>query len=106
MKATIKAAMQAGVEVDKEKFISECCLNFGAGRRYIIEYLKDLINSDFIVEKDGKLYTPEALKIDTLLDNSQSASNQGSAAQQGGTEDNTSKGEPMTTLTAAQPEKK
>jgi len=83
MKSTIKAAMQAGAEVNKEKFISECCLNFGAGRRYIIEYIKDLINSNFIVEKDGKLFTPEALKIDAVLNNSPAVANQRSAEPSG-----------------------
>ena len=87
MKSTIKAAMQAGVEVDKEKFISECCLNFGAGRRYVLEYFKDLLNSNFIVEKDGKLFTPEALKIENMLqsskDNSPAAPNQRSAEPSG-----------------------
>ena len=79
--------MQAGTEVDKEKFISECCLNFGAGRRYVLEYFKDLINSNFIVEKDGLLYTPEALKIENMLqsskDNSPAAPNQRSAEPSG-----------------------
>lgn len=96
IKATINAAMRASAEVDKEKFISQCCLNFGAGRRYIIEYLKDLFNSNFIVEKEGKLYTPEALKIDAMLNNSPSAPHQRRAAPAG--QDTT--GEPMTSPTA------
>ena len=87
MKSNIKAAMLAGAELDKDKFISECCLNFGAGRRYVLEYLRDLINSNFIVEKDGKLYTPEALKIENMLqsskDNSPAVPNQRSAEPSG-----------------------
>lgn len=67
MKSSIESAMKAGRIIDEEKFISECCLNFGAGRRYVLEYLKDLENEGFIIIKDDQIWTPAALEAERIL---------------------------------------
>jgi len=72
MKASIEATIKAGLIVDEEKFISECCLNFGAGRRYVLEYLRDLENTNFLIRKAGEIWTPEALRADEILNHVES----------------------------------
>jgi len=67
IKNSVEAAMKAGLVVVEDKLVSECCLNFGAGRRYVLEYLKDLENTGFIVRKDGKVWTPEALRVEEII---------------------------------------
>lgn len=68
MRESISAAMKAGANIDEKKFISECCLNFGAGRRYVLEYLHDLENTGFLVCADGKIFTKESFDIENKLD--------------------------------------
>ena len=36
---TIRKAFSADVDIDKEKLINECCLNWGMSRRTVLEYL-------------------------------------------------------------------
>lgn len=64
IKDTVLAAMKAGLTIDEEKLISECCMNFGTGRRTILEYLKDLENIKLIIRKDKKIWTLEAYTED------------------------------------------
>lgn len=67
IKKTIEAAMRAGKIVDEKKLISECCLSFGNGNRYVKEYLRDLENTGFLIRKDGKIWTALALEAEEII---------------------------------------
>ena len=42
IKAMLEKSFKAGREVDKEKLIATCCLDYGLSRRTVLEYLKVL----------------------------------------------------------------
>ena len=55
----IKASSLQGKAVEEGKLIAECCLKFGAGKRYVLEYLENLELAGKIVRAAGMLLTPE-----------------------------------------------
>jgi len=65
--ARVDFAMREGLTIDEEKLISEACLFFGAGRRYVKEYLKDLEGANKIVRIDGKIWTPAHYEAEQIL---------------------------------------
>lgn len=65
--ARVKAAMNQGKIVDEEKLVSEFCLYFGAGRRYALEYLKDLEITNRIKRIAGEIWTPEHYDAQEIL---------------------------------------
>jgi len=65
--ARIDVAMRGGYTVNEEKLMAEACLFFGAGRRYIKEYLKDLEGANKIVRIDGKIWTPAHYEAENIL---------------------------------------
>lgn len=42
LKEILEKAFKKGVEVDKDKFIGVCCLDYGLSRRTVLEYLSVL----------------------------------------------------------------
>lgn len=57
--ATCKKAFDSNMEdtgLNLEVMISEVCLVFGAGHRYVMEIIKDLVNLQKLQLVDKKLY--------------------------------------------------
>ena len=53
--ATIKKATDELKEIDEKFLISQVCLEFGAGRRYVKEIIEDLINVGKVLRTDKGL---------------------------------------------------
>ena len=58
----LQAAYEKGKVWNEEVLISEVCMKFGAGRRSILEYLRDLENTKRIVRDIGEVFLPEQYK--------------------------------------------
>lgn len=56
----IEALEQNGKIWEEKILISDVCLKFGAGKRYIKEILQDLVNTKKIVILAGEVWTREA----------------------------------------------
>ena len=59
---SVKQASSLGLGVNEEKLIAECCLDWGAGERYVKEYLKQLETLGRIIRKDGEIWDYQTFK--------------------------------------------
>lgn len=53
--SVIKQSTKRNKGADKEKLIAIMCMEWGTSRRTMVEYLKMLIDSDRVMEMNGKL---------------------------------------------------
>ena len=59
IKATIAQCDSAGLTVNKDKLISEICINQGSTKIKAREYIDDIINSGFCSDNNGELQLNE-----------------------------------------------
>jgi len=64
----VQSAAMNGYIWGEEKLISEACIEFGAGRRYIKEILKDLVNTKRIVIEFGEVFSKQAYEAQKIID--------------------------------------
>ena len=57
----------AGLNYSEEVLISEFAVKFGASRRYIIEYMKELENTKQLIRKMGKVYSSRFFNADESI---------------------------------------
>lgn len=68
---SVDLAMRTDANVDEEKLIAECQFRFGAARRTVLEYLKELELVDKIVREDGKVFTKAGYEAELILKKSE-----------------------------------
>lgn len=58
---SIKAATQAGLDVDEKKLIASFCYQHGAGHRYVMEYLNEFETMGLITRQKGIITIPNTI---------------------------------------------
>ena len=53
----------ADVVIDKQKLISEICSSFGCTRKKAAEYIRELLDSEFIIETEEGLRLKQEYKL-------------------------------------------
>ena len=60
--ATIRLASSKDIPIDEKKLIGQCCLEFGASRRTILEYLATIELAGHILRFKGVITAPKIIK--------------------------------------------
>lgn len=76
LKQIIELAMQQGRAIDRKKLISQLSLKWNVAVRKVQEYLKLLIDTEFVIETPEGLQTPVAAEADKLLENAKPKENE------------------------------